>query len=48
MPECQNCGSWVTEDYVRVFVPEEVHEPRACPHCPDMIREDGEVREKLM
>jgi hypothetical protein len=21
MPECQNCGSFVTEDYVRVFAP---------------------------
>jgi len=47
MIECANCGGFVSPDYVRVFVPEEVEQPRCCPDCPDMIREPGgEIREK--
>lgn len=45
MPECESCGSFVTADYVRVFTPEELDKPRACPHCPDKVRTGAEVRE---
>lgn len=45
MPECNNCGAFVTVDYVRVFTPDGVEQPRVCPNCPDMVRTDGEVRE---
>lgn len=45
MPECQNCGSHVSTEYVRVFAPDEEEDPRACPFCEDMVREDGKVRE---
>lgn len=44
MPECQNCGEFVTEEYVRVFVPENIDRPRCCPWCDDMVREDGKPR----
>ena len=45
MPECQNCGSHVTESYARVFTPNHVDEPRCCPECKDKIRENGKVRD---
>lgn len=46
MPECENCGHHVTEDYVRVFTPPQYDGPRCCPECDDMIRDpDGTVRE---
>ena len=45
MPECQNCESHVTEDYVRVFCPNNREHPRCCPNCEDKIREGAEVRE---
>lgn len=45
MPECANCGSFVTADYVRVFTPEGVDAPRACPSCPDKVRAHGDVRD---
>ncbi|SEW11748.1 DUF7563 family protein [Halobacterium jilantaiense] len=45
MPECQNCGSFVTEDYVRVFTPNEHSAPRVCPNCEDKIRDGADVRE---
>ncbi|SEO52306.1 hypothetical protein SAMN04487948_10360 [Halogranum amylolyticum] len=45
MPECQNCGSFVTVDYVRVFAPDGLDKPRVCPHCEDMIRDGGSIRE---
>ncbi|WP_443984563.1 DUF7563 family protein [Halorientalis marina] len=45
MPECQNCGSFVTEDYVRVFTPEVHDGPRVCPNCEDKIRDGNDVRE---
>ncbi|PSP51424.1 hypothetical protein BRC67_07625 [Halobacteriales archaeon QH_3_68_24] len=31
MPECQNCGAFVTADYARVFTPNGVESPRVCP-----------------
>ncbi|CAJ52856.1 DUF7563 family protein [Haloquadratum walsbyi] len=45
MPECQNCGSFVSRDYVRVFAPEGLNHARVCPQCEDIIREGAEVRE---
>ena len=44
MPECQNCGSFVTEAYARVFTPQSVEDPRVCPDCEDMIRDGAEIR----
>jgi len=45
MPECQNCGSFVTKDYVRVFTPSDTDGPRVCPDCEDMIRDGADIRE---
>lgn len=45
MPECNNCGSFVTEAYVRVFTPDMVEQPRVCPNCEDKIRDGADVRE---
>ena len=45
MPHCQNCESFVTKDYVRVFTPQEIDAPRVCPRCEDMIRDGAGVRE---
>lgn len=43
-PECGNCGSLVTEQYVRVFAPSERVTVRVCPSCPDKLRTGGEIR----
>ena len=45
MPECQNCGSFVTTEYVRVFAPDGEDHPRVCPRCEDMVRDGNSVRE---
>jgi len=45
MPNCQNCGSFVTRDYVRVFTPNDVDRPRVCPACEDLVRDGADVRE---
>lgn len=45
MPECNNCGSHVTEAYTRVFTPDGVAEPRVCPNCTDKLRDGAEIRE---
>ena len=45
MPECENCGEFVTEAYVRVFAPDDAEQPRVCPNCEDKIRDGGSVRE---
>lgn len=45
MPKCQNCGSDVTEAYVRVFAPEGMDRPRVCPFCKDKVRDGADVRE---
>lgn len=44
MPSCQNCDSFVTEQYVRVFAPNGMDQPRVCPYCEDMVREGNDVR----
>lgn len=45
MPECQNCGSFVSEAYARVFTPDGTQHPRVCPHCDDKLRDGADVRE---
>lgn len=45
MPTCGNCGSFVTTQYVRVFTPDELEQPRVCPNCEDIIRDGADVRE---
>jgi hypothetical protein len=45
MPECENCGGFVTDQYVRVFAPTGMDTVRVCPNCPDMVRDNGGVRE---
>jgi hypothetical protein len=44
MPDCQNCGSFVTADYARVFAPDGLDAPRVCPNCEDLIRDGADVR----
>jgi len=44
MRECQNCGSFVTDAYARVFTPPGIDDPRVCPACTDRIRDGAEVR----
>lgn len=45
MPKCQNCQSFVTADYARVFAPDGMEHPRVCPHCEDLIRDGADVRQ---
>jgi len=45
MPVCQNCESFVTSAYARVFTPSDVNNPRVCPNCEDKIRDGADVRE---
>ena len=45
MPNCQNCDSFVTERYVRVFAPDGMSQPRVCPNCEDLVRDGNDVRE---
>jgi hypothetical protein len=45
MPTCKGCGSTVSKSYVRVFSPDELDRPRACPNCPDKVRTGGEIRD---
>lgn len=45
MPRCQNCESFVTEAYVRVFAPNDLSTVRVCPNCEDKLRDGADVRE---
>jgi NAD-dependent SIR2 family protein deacetylase len=45
MAECDNCGEFVTDQYVRVFAPTGMDTVRVCPQCPDMMRDGSDVRE---
>ncbi|MBB6646814.1 DUF7563 family protein [Halobellus ruber] len=45
MPTCENCGSFVTAEYVRVFAPNGMDSPRVCPNCEDKVRDGADVRE---
>lgn len=44
MSECENCGTFVSERYARVFS-RDGNGVECCPACPDKIRRNGEVRE---
>ncbi|WP_420825954.1 DUF7563 family protein [Halococcus salsus] len=44
-PNCDNCGALVTQQYVRVFAPTGMVTVRIRPGCPDMLRDDGGIRE---
>jgi len=44
MARCDNCSSFVTAQYVRVFAPHERETVRVCPHCEDRVRDRAEVR----
>ena len=45
MPHCRNCDAFVTENYVRVFAPQDLSSVRVCPNCEDKLRDGAEVRE---
>lgn len=45
MPDCQNCGAFVTETYARVFTPTEVAQPRVCPNCENKLRDGAQIRD---
>lgn len=45
MPNCLNCGAFVTERYVRVFAPDDFGTVRVCPRCEDKVRDGATVRE---
>lgn len=45
MPHCRNCEGFVTENYVRVFAPQEMSTVRVCPNCEDKLRDGADVRE---
>ncbi|MFD1515261.1 DUF7563 family protein [Halomarina rubra] len=45
MSDCDNCGSFVTEAYVRVFAPEGMETVRVCPNCENKLRDGAEIRE---
>ncbi|WP_438268327.1 DUF7563 family protein [Halomarina halobia] len=44
MPRCQNCDSFVSAQYVRVFTPDGVRNPRVCPSCESKVRVGGSTR----
>lgn len=44
MPTCQNCGSTVSKQYVRVFALPSQESVRCCPNC-ELLREGTSVRE---
>lgn len=46
MPRCKNCDAFITAQYVRVFAPDDSDTVRACPNCPDIVRDQGGVRTK--
>lgn len=37
MPDCQNCGAFVTREFARVFSPEGEAGPRQCLECSNEI-----------
>jgi len=42
---CQNCGTSISAQYVKVYEPDGVEQPRACPNCEDLVRDGNGVRE---
>ena len=45
MPTCENCGSFVTAEYVRVIAPNGMDSPRVCTNCEDKVRDGADGRE---
>lgn len=45
MPLCNNCDSFVTDDYVRVFAPDGLDAVRVCPNCEDKLRDGADIRD---
>ena len=45
MPDCKNCGTFVTNQYVRVFAPSGLSTVRVCPSCEDKLRDGADIRE---
>jgi hypothetical protein len=45
MPDCENCRTFVTHQYVRVFAPPSMETVRVCPNCEDLLRDGAGVRE---
>lgn len=45
MATCQNCDSFVSDAYVRVFSPDDRETVRVCPRCEDLVRDGTETRE---
>ncbi|WP_254546582.1 DUF7563 family protein [Halomarina pelagica] len=46
MPQCENCDSFVSRRYVRVFAPGDARNPRVCPNCETKVRVGADTREK--
>lgn len=44
MPQCDNCSSFVTAQYVRTFAPRDRETVRVCPSCDDKVRDGADVR----
>lgn len=45
MANCENCASFVSDAFVRVFAPQDRETVRVCPWCEDRVREGNETRE---
>jgi NAD-dependent SIR2 family protein deacetylase len=45
MPDCNNCGTFVSRQYVRVFAPPSMDTVRVCPSCEDILRDGADIRE---
>jgi len=45
MAQCENCESFVTTQYVRVFAPSDRETVRVCPSCDGVLRDGADVRE---
>ncbi|ERG96110.1 MAG: hypothetical protein J07HQW2_02579 [Haloquadratum walsbyi J07HQW2] len=45
MSQYENCDPFVIMEYVRMFSPEKINRPRACPNCKDKTRDGASVCE---
>lgn len=41
MAECQHCGAFVSENFVRVFARDETAGVQGCPNCKDKVVTGG-------
>jgi hypothetical protein len=44
-PQCGNCEAFVSDQYVRVFLPEDAEQVLTCPNCDLKRTGGGETRE---